>query len=218
MLSDRNSYALWTGMKYRHCGYKIYDIQRLHSLLSPSPLNYASMADLMKVVATLLDQGADIDARDISNSWSPHEYGPAQTALYAASRSGHDGVVQLLLDRGADINAEGGEYGHPLAAALSGDHLDTANLLIERGADVNISWKHRGRSTNALISASATGYEDFVGMMIARGVSVVCEGRPGSTALNAAVGANQPIMIQNLLEMVLTSTNQARISTLYTQL
>jgi hypothetical protein len=42
------------------------------------------------------------------------EYG---NALPAASRGGHDKVVQMLLDAGADVNAQGGEYSNALQAA-----------------------------------------------------------------------------------------------------
>ena len=45
------------------------------------------------------------------------EYG---NALQAASVSGHEKVVQMLLDQGADVNAQGGEYGNALQAASFG--------------------------------------------------------------------------------------------------
>jgi hypothetical protein len=43
------------------------------------------------------------------------------TLSQAASLEGHEVVVRLLVDKGADVNAQGGEYGHALqAAALAG--------------------------------------------------------------------------------------------------
>ena len=43
----------------------------------------------------------------------------------------------MLLERGADVNAQSGEFGNALqAASFSGDEKVVA-MLLERGADVN---------------------------------------------------------------------------------
>jgi ankyrin repeat protein len=55
--------------------------------------------------------------------------------LVWASRNGHDKVVHILLQRGADVNAEGGYYGSALYAASSGGHDEVVQMLLERGAD-----------------------------------------------------------------------------------
>jgi ankyrin repeat protein len=54
-----------------------------------------------------------------------------------ASRGGHDKIVELLLDKGADVNAQGGEYGNALQAASLGGHDKIVELLLDKGADVN---------------------------------------------------------------------------------
>jgi ankyrin repeat protein len=38
-------------------------------------------------------------------------------ALQAASLQGHEAIVKLLLEKGADVNAQGGHYGNALQAA-----------------------------------------------------------------------------------------------------
>ena len=55
-------------------------------------------------------------------------------ALQAASSGGHEAIVKLLLEKGADVNAQGGEYGNALQAASSGGHEATVKLLVDRGA------------------------------------------------------------------------------------
>jgi ankyrin repeat protein len=47
-------------------------------------------------------------------------------------------VAQLLIEKGADVNAQGGRYGNALQAALGNSHEQVARLLIEMGAHVNI--------------------------------------------------------------------------------
>jgi ankyrin repeat protein len=41
------------------------------------------------------------------------------------------------LDKGADINAQGGLYGNALQAALARGYQEIARQLLDRGADVN---------------------------------------------------------------------------------
>lgn len=47
---------------------------------------------------------------------------------------------QLLLDKGADVNAQGGQYGNAFKAAAVGGHEKIIQLLIEfkRGASVSL--------------------------------------------------------------------------------
>ncbi|KAI3187091.1 hypothetical protein DTO032C6_3869 [Penicillium roqueforti] len=64
---------------------------------------------------------------------------PDDTGIYPviwASLNGHDRTVELLLDRGADVNAQGGYHGNALQAACSSGHDTIAQMLLERGADV----------------------------------------------------------------------------------
>lgn len=50
---------------------------------------------------------------------------------------GQKEIVRLLIEKGADVNAQGGFYGNALqAASVRGDEL-MIRLLIEKGADVN---------------------------------------------------------------------------------
>ena len=45
--------------------------------------------------------------------------------------------MRLLLDNGAEVNAECGLYGDALSAASGEGHKEIARLLLEHGADVN---------------------------------------------------------------------------------
>ena len=57
--------------------------------------------------------------------------------LEEASAEGQEAVIKLLLDNGADINAQGGFYGNALQIASAGGHKAVVKLLLDRGADVN---------------------------------------------------------------------------------
>ena len=50
-------------------------------------------------------------------------------------------IVQLLLDRGADVNLAGGNYGTALGAAAVAyeGNLEIVKSILDRGADINIT-------------------------------------------------------------------------------
>ncbi|EUC26785.1 hypothetical protein COCCADRAFT_61188, partial [Bipolaris zeicola 26-R-13] len=60
-----------------------------------------------------------------------------QTPLCLAAKLGHQGMVKLLLDKGAEVNAQGGEYGNALQAAVAGNHTAIVELLLNNGADAS---------------------------------------------------------------------------------
>lgn len=87
-------------------------------------------------------------------------------ALYYAALGGLIHTVKCLLDRGADVNAQGGLYGNALQAASSRDHEPMVRLLVEEGADVNAQ---DGKYGNALQAASYGGHEQIVRLLVEKG-------------------------------------------------
>jgi len=75
-------------------------------------------------------------------------------ALYYASLGGLLHTVNCHLNRGADVHAQGGEYGNALQAASYKGHEQIVRLLVDKGADVNTQGGHYG---NALYAASSEG-------------------------------------------------------------
>ena len=53
-----------------------------------------------------------------------------------ASEGGHEKVVKMLLEKGADVNAEIRIYGNALLAASEGGHEKVVQMLLEKGANV----------------------------------------------------------------------------------
>ena len=58
--------------------------------------------------------------------------------------------MKLLLDRGADVNVQGGRYGNALQAAAFGGHEETVELLVSKGADVNLQSGDYGNALQAV--------------------------------------------------------------------
>ena len=127
--------------------------------------------------------------RDISTAASP---------LYYASREGlFQPLTLLLLETGADVNAQGGYYGNALQVASYGGHEAIAALLLEKGADVNAQGGWYG---NALQAASAKGHEAIVALLLEKGADVNAQGGEHNKALEAALRRDHEGNVALLLE------------------
>ena len=209
-----------------YCGFGAADFQRrLYLSTSPnsihSALCYANSLGLEEVLKQmLLDDNVPVDADAhacILVEASRRGFEAIVTILVGrgreflevclkqASSSGRTALVNLLLDKGADVNGGGGAA---LQAASSAGHGQIVRLLIERGADINASGgaalrvavNALGTSRVALVPVTliqrSTGktfqpqfpdHLEVARLLIERGADVNAS---GGAALNAALSAN----------------------------
>ncbi|KAK3612994.1 hypothetical protein LTR22_028355, partial [Elasticomyces elasticus] len=85
------------------------------------------------------------------------------SGLYYASSIGLGATVLTLIEKGADVNAQGGYFGNALQAASYKGHERVVAMLLKRGADVNAQGGWEG---NALQAASSEGHERVVAMLL----------------------------------------------------
>ena len=104
-------------------------------------------------------------------------------ALYYASIAGLTEVSYALLEMGANVNAQGGNYGNALQATSNEGHEAIAKLLIEKGADANAQG---GRYGNALQAASNGGHEVIAKLLIEKGADVNAQGEQYENPLQVA--------------------------------
>jgi ankyrin repeat protein len=117
--------------------------------------------------------------------------------LYYAALLGLSTTTRLLLDKGADVNAQGGLYGNALQAASSGGHEQVVKTLLDKGADVNAQG---GRYSNALQAASARGHEQIVKTLLDKGANVNAQGGGFGNALQAASARGHEQVVKTLLD------------------
>ncbi|MCJ1273176.1 hypothetical protein MMC21_000965 [Puttea exsequens] len=119
------------------------------------------------------------------------------TALIIAAHEGHQQVVQLLLDRGANINALYGHYDTALMVASGEGHHQVTRLLLDKGADINAQGDGY---TTALQAASWCGHHQIVQLLLERGANIDTEGEGYGTALQAASFRGHDQVVQQLLD------------------
>ncbi|KAJ7114782.1 hypothetical protein C8R44DRAFT_224838 [Mycena epipterygia] len=180
------------------------------SNIKNSALCAASYSGHLEMVQLLIEHGADVNLqawngarlqgtsvqaqsqRQIKNS-NPG-YG---NALQAASAGGHASVVHLLIQKGANVNAQGGYYGTALQEASSAGHYPVVQLLITNGADVNMEG---GKYGTALQAASAKNHEATVELLLDNHALVNKKGGTHGTALQAASANGHQRMVTLLIE------------------
>jgi len=134
----------------------------LHDLLRRGPrltVFEAAAAGVLERVRRAVDDDASL-----ATAFAPDGY----TALGLASFFGHLEIVNLLLGRGADVNAPSRNEMAvvPLHSAAAAQHLAVAEVLIENGADVNVP--SAGGST-ALHRAAQNGQLPLVRLLLEHG-------------------------------------------------
>ncbi|KAL2819101.1 purine and uridine phosphorylase [Aspergillus granulosus] len=118
-------------------------------------------------------------------------------ALQAASRKGYKEIVWILLDHGADVNAQGGYYNDSLQAASYGGHKEIMQTLLDHGAKVN---SQGGHYNTALQAASYKGHRDILQLLLDHGADVNAQGGVYSSALQAASYNGHREIMQLLLD------------------
>ncbi|XP_037345133.2 ankyrin repeat domain-containing protein 50 [Pungitius pungitius] len=134
-----------------------------------------------EVASLLLERGADPGHRD-------HD---GMTPLLLAAYEGHDDIVELLLDAGADVDETAGPKGNvpaaaavtPLLAAAAMGNMKTVSRLLFWGAAVD-AIDCEGRT--ALCLAAARGSVEVVRALLDRGLDENHKDDLGWTPLHAA--------------------------------
>ncbi|KAH0349938.1 purine and uridine phosphorylase, partial [Aureobasidium melanogenum] len=175
--------ALWLATEYAPI-YWEEEFGITHSWTRPIP--YASACGLTQVVGHLIDTGAGFADAD---AIAKHDC--LGDALELASRKAHDTIVQLLLERGANVNAKDGAA---LRIAISCGYDTTVKLLLDRGAHFNV------RDGVALQKAAGCGNETTVRLLLDNGADIDARNEYGETALFRASRLGYDTTVQLLLD------------------
>ena len=115
--------------------------------------------------------------------------------LFIAAMKGNKDMVNLLLDRGADVDEQNRHGQTALVRAVQDKHLDIVRLLLDRGADVN----GKDFQENTPLMWACSGYppdKDIVELLLERGADKTLRDSRGQTILDKI----SPGEIRTLLE------------------
>jgi len=85
----------------------------------------------------LINRGTDVNVPLRKPNAGKEDSVDVWTPLIVAALTGDAGVVELLIDKGADINATNNSHETALHVAVLNDHRDVAELILNKGANVN---------------------------------------------------------------------------------
>ena len=193
-----------------------------------SALYVAAYKDRMAIAQLLINYGVDINAKsqprilngesdDVMKSGTSSNISNIsyETALHAAAKKGHISMAKLLLENGANPNANAELKVTPLHLACFKDHVKMTEIMFTYGADPNIPIFD---GSTPLIWACQGNKIHMVGLLLQNGANVETATEDNATPLYIASqhgfaeicslllrkGANVEVKYQNINDTPLT--------------
>ncbi len=153
------------------------------------PLNTAALGGWLRVATFLLDNGADINKPT-----------GGATPLYQAVKSGHKAMVELLAQRGANVNTHDGTGATPLHIAAERGFLAVAEALVQWKADLNSRNSKANGEQTPLHRAAMQGLPAMVTFLISKGAEIEAADASGNRALMLAAREGRTDVVVALLK------------------
>jgi len=156
---------------------------------SLTPLHIAAQRGYFAPVAPLLSVGADASAtkpdhsRSLFMASNNARDNRTSTPLHLASVTENLKTIQLLIDRGAELDALDVTQSTPLHLALINENFDIVELLIRRGADVNALYH---KKLTPLHLAAVSGSPDAIKLILPKNKDINSQDDSKSTSLHLA--------------------------------
>jgi len=181
--------------------YKLYDYAsnnwghhaRAASILIPEVSSFLERKAQVEASSQALFAVKNYSANPRYSQGSPRE----MIGLHLAAYFGIETIVQLLLEKGADVNAADQGGWTPLYRASGMGHIDVVKLLLEKGAHIEAA--DRGGQT-PLYRASGIGHIDVVKLLLEKGAHIEAANRGGQTPLHWASASGHIDVVNLLLE------------------
>lgn len=150
-----------------------------------APLQEAAYRGDTKTVLALLEQGGNPDNFELGDM------------LCGAAAGGHNDVIQLLLERGVNVNQGDSRAGRftALHCAAERGQDQTVRFLIERGADLNVNGFF---GITPLHEAVRRGHSKVVQLLLSRGANAGIADYQGMTPLKIAEQKGHTAIVQLL--------------------
>ncbi|KAJ5608079.1 hypothetical protein N7537_004698 [Penicillium hordei] len=184
-----------------------------------TPLHTAACSGHVELVKLLLEKGAKIhNGSDGSKTplycaclnghyqvaqmllqWEPELMATREEwiPLFAASKGGFLDIVQLLIQKGADVGASDTFRETPLYIACENGHIEVVRLLLDKGADVH----HRNQfGWTPVNTACDEGFSDIALLLVERGADINVPNESDETPLSSACYRGHIEVVRLLLD------------------
>ena len=141
-------------------------------------LRTATVGDLIRVVHA--DDRQEIEAILSRRPELLNAADSGGTPLRVACGSQMKDMAELLIEKGADVDAGGPGTSPPLITAVRSQYKDIVRLLLEKGANPNV---RLGGGKHILFVAAQSGNRDIIRLLVAHGADVNATNRQGQTIL-----------------------------------
>ena len=188
---------------YWDLGWFRYPISSKLSEAPPTPfkplpfklLHFASLFGLLPLMENLLITKNMIEKMKLSYRLNKCD-SQGTTALMWACMGGHETVVRLLLEKGANIEAKDQDQQTALLIAAEGGYESVVRLLLEKGANIEAK---DGLQQTALSTAAYFGHEAVVRLLLEKGANTEAKDQSGTTALLVAADRGYEAVVRLLL-------------------
>ncbi len=148
-----------------------------------SPIHAAAYLGDIEKVRTLTKEGADVNAK-----WN------SDTPLCVAVDGGQMDIVELLIAKGADVNA--GDDSTPLHMAAWHGSEEIARLLIDKGANIHAE---SSLGFTPVYFAAICDHKAVIDLLLSKGADINAKERRGMTALHHKAWQGNSNMMEFLL-------------------
>jgi ankyrin repeat protein len=192
--------------------------------LGNTPLHWAAFHGQLAAVKVLIDAGANVNAKNNYGPYMPGElwgalnqgatthqdpvwllqshgvntadmqngYTPLDLALFANK---HKEIVDLLLAKGADVNAQASSGASPLFWAVVRDQKDDVLTLLAHGANVNLADAYGETALDVALQAQ---YGTLIPILVDHGADVNAKGQDLKRPIDYASQMDDPKWVRYL--------------------
>ena len=157
-------------------------------LVRGTVLHTAARRGMARMVAVLIEFGAQLEAREQWERWTP---------LHFASHNGHRETVEVLIENGAQLEAQDQEGCTPLHSASHNGHQEIVEVLLGKGAKLDAQDQD---GWTPLHWASVEGRKETVEVLVGKGAQLETQNHLGGTPLHLASLNGHKEIVEVLLE------------------
>jgi ankyrin repeat protein len=184
-----------------HCASQSKSLEMMEIALSTKPDINGQGSVGRTPLQNACEEGCDVEILQklFENGADPHVItGEHQrSCLYYAALNGHEHIVEWLLGKGVDVNAQNDTEDTALTLACVNGYLPIVRHLLKAGCDVNLQ---NSKKRPGLLDAASCGHSAIVELLVKGGADLEISDVYQFTALSLAAGNNRWAISHMLVE------------------